>query len=108
MEKEKISKLSIVLGFIILIIQIPLYQKPSLATIFLGIIAIYLILTGIFNHKELLSIILGIILLIVSIISIYIQLGSSLEIILFIILSILCIILGTLTYLGYISKKWIQ
>ncbi|MCE5215331.1 MAG: hypothetical protein LLF83_11530 [Methanobacterium sp.] len=107
LKKEKISSISILIGLILLIILIPLFQKPSLATIFLVLVAIYLVISGIFNHKAILSIFLGIGLLITLLIWTSIQITSFIEIIILIISSILCIILGILAHLGYISKTWI-
>lgn len=87
--------------------MIPLFQKPSLATIFLGFVAIYLIITGIFNHKAIISIFLGIGLLITLLIWTSTHTTSFIEISLLFISSILCIILGILAYFDYISKIWL-
>jgi hypothetical protein len=102
---NKWSPISVVIGIFLLLILIPLIQKPSWVNLYILLLSIYLIITGILNNRAIFTIIIGIGLIIIVLISISFQIFSLLEILLFVITSILCLLLGTLAYLGYISEK---
>ncbi len=95
----------IFLGIFILIISFYSISKNSLLFVFEIILAIYLIVTGVINHKALIGIILSIILLFVVFLWAIFLKTNIFEIIVFIFSALFGLILGLLAYYDYISEE---
>lgn len=110
-QNRKWSPLQVGLGILIMILFIPYYQNLDLTVIYGILFSIYLIITGIYQHKSGISeIIFGSVLLACSLIWVLINKLSftSFETIFFLIITLLFIIGGIFVYLGYIPEKWFK
>jgi hypothetical protein len=93
------------LGIVILIISFFSFSISSLVFIFEVTIAIYLIITGIINHKALIMLFLSLILLLIILLWAIFQKTNIFEIIVFSISALVGIILGTLAYYDFIPEE---
>ena len=110
-QNRKWSPLQVGLGILIMILFIPYYQNLDLTVIYGVLFSIYLIITGIYQHKSGISeIIFGSVLLVCSLIWVLINKLSftSFETIFLLIITLLFIIGGIFVYLGYIPEKWFK
>lgn len=110
-QNRKWSPLQVATGILIMILLIPYYQKPDLAIIYGVLFSIYLIITGISQHKKGISeMVFGSVLLACNLIWVLVnELPlTSFEAIFFLIIALLFIIGGIFVYLGYIPEKWFK
>jgi hypothetical protein len=105
-KNRNYSLFLVFIGIFLLITSIFYLSKSTIILIAQISFSIFLIIIGIFNHKELSAIVFGVILLIFLLIWNSIYNTSFIEIISILMFSIICIIVGILSHFDYLKKKF--